>query len=501
MTSLITKIKRDLPLRISLTIVLAMSLLLTVTLLVMLRYSRQSMKEDTMNMASITLDRASSNIDNILLSVEETIGNTYFNMRYDSPDLLQTYVHKIVENNPYVYGCAIAFKPHYFKGHDLFMVYAHRADSTSQDNAQRAIVHEDHFGTKPYTRQIWYTHTMTMNTSVWLNPLKGMKSSGIQPLTAVCAPLPDAEGNSVGVICTFVSTSLLSGIIAAAKPTPNSYCALVDRDGSFIVDPTGGYLSNMKVHHLPGESVQWAVKTMMSGQKGYTTFNIGKRPFYLFYKPFVLAEVPYRSLDDLGWSLGVAFSEEDIFGEYNALFNYVLIIALVGMVFMYLHIRLVIRHRLKPLKKLTEFTEQIAQGHYDTPFPSGHKNKDEIGMLQRHFQKMQRSVSANINELHELTDTIQKRSKELHSAYKQAKKADHMKTVFLHNMTDQMLEPTFAIDKDVSALNHYDKETSNQPVNELVDNIQQNGNTITRILNNLINLSEKEMDQEKGGEA
>ena len=122
-------------------------------------------------------------------------------------------------------------------------------------------------------------------------------------------------------------------------------------------------------------------------------------------------------------------------------------------------------------------------------------------MLQRHFQKMQRSVSANINELHELTDTIQKRSKELHSAYKQAKKADHMKTVFLHNMTDQMLEPTFAIDKDVSALNHYDKETSNQPVNELVANIQQNGNTITRILNNLINLSEKEMDQEKGGEA
>ena len=110
MTSLITKIKRDLPLRISLTIVLAMSLLLTVTLLVMLRYSRQSMKEDTMNMASITLDRASSNIDNILLSVEETIGNTYFNMRYDSPDLLQTYAHKIVENNPYVYGCAIAFK-------------------------------------------------------------------------------------------------------------------------------------------------------------------------------------------------------------------------------------------------------------------------------------------------------------------------------------------------------------------------------------------------------
>jgi methyl-accepting chemotaxis protein len=37
-------------------------------------------------------------------------------------------------------------------------------------------------------------------------------------------------------------------------------------------------------------------------------------------------------------------------------------------------------------------------------------------------------------------------------------------------------------------------------VNQLVEDIQQNGDTITQILNNLINLSEKEEDlEEKGG--
>ena len=90
MSNLYTNIKRDLPLRISLMIVLAMSLLLTVTLLIMLRYSRKAMKEDTMNMATITLDRANNNIDNILLSVEETIGNTYFNMKFDNPERMFT---------------------------------------------------------------------------------------------------------------------------------------------------------------------------------------------------------------------------------------------------------------------------------------------------------------------------------------------------------------------------------------------------------------------------
>jgi methyl-accepting chemotaxis protein len=114
---------------------------------------------------------------------------------------------------------------------------------------------------------------------------------------------------------------------------------------------------------------------------------------------------------------------------------------------------------------------------------------------------MQRSVSTNINELHELTDTIQKRSKELHIAYKQAKKGDRVKTAFLHNMTDQMLNPVFAIQNDVAALNHFDREASAMSVGQLVDDIQQNGTTITLILNNLINLSEKEMSDEKGGEA
>ena len=500
MKLLIAKIKRDLPLRISLMIVFAMALLLTVTLLIMLRYSRQAMKDDALNRANYTLDRVTLRIDNLMLGVEETVGNVYFNMKYDDPERMHVYAQKIVESNPYITGCAIAFKPGFYKDRDLYMAYAHRIDSTHQNYDKAPIEHADTFGTKPYYRQIWFTRTMEKGKALWLNPLAGMRSD-IEPLTAVCAPITGNEGETVGVICAFISTGLLSDIIAAAKPSPHSYCALVDRHGSFIVDPTAGYLTKIKAVELPGESLQNAVKSMMSGQKGYIKFELNTNNFYLFYKPFILAEVPYRSINDLGWSIGIVFSEEDIFGEYNALFNYVLIIAIAGMLFMYLFTRLVIRHRLKPLKQLTHFTERIAQGHYDEPAPTGNRHHDEIGMLQKHFQEMQRTVSANINELHELTDTIQERSKELHEAYQQAKKADHMKTVFLHNMTDQMLDPTFDIEKNVTALSQYHKGTSPQSVRQLVDDIQEKGNTITQILNNLINLSEEEMNQEEGGES
>ena len=196
----------------------------------------------------------------------------------------------------------------------------------------------------------------------------------------------------------------------------------------------------------------------------------------------------------------MAYAEVDIFGAYNRLFNFVMIITFVGIVVMYVHIRLIVRHRLKPLKMLTKQTERIAEGHYDEPIPAS-LHIDEIGVLQDNFQHMQKSVAANMDELNQLTDAIKERSEELQAAYKQAKKADKMKTVFLHNMTNQMVAPAYAIADDVMVLCDYDKSSGGKTIGQLVGSIQQNGTTITQLLNDLINLSEKQMDEEKGGES
>ena len=80
MVKLLAKIKKHLPLRISLMITMALSLLLMVILIITLFYSRKTMKEEALNRASTTLEKVQTNIDNILLSVEESAGNMYFNM-------------------------------------------------------------------------------------------------------------------------------------------------------------------------------------------------------------------------------------------------------------------------------------------------------------------------------------------------------------------------------------------------------------------------------------
>ena len=109
---------------------------------------------------------------------------------------------------------------------------------------------------------------------------------------------------------------------------------------------------------------------------------------------------------------------------------------------------------------------------------------------------MRRAVAEEIAELEDLTKSIQQQGRELKRAYKDAKKADKMKSAFMHNMTDQMVAPAQTIDKDVVSLCDHGKDGGKQDVAQLVNDIQQQGNTITQVLNQVLNLSEEEMRKE-----
>ena len=488
--------RKHLSLRLSLRVASAVCLLLMLTLLVMFFYSRRVMKEDALQRASQTLEGAMVRIDNILLSVEESTGNMYYQLlpHLNNPDTMYAYCRMIVETNPYATGCAIALKPGYYADRDTFMVYYHRTESISDAPADSLIVSVDSFGNIPYTEQAWYKKPMDQNKVMWLNPLEGMDTDE-EPLESYSVPIPGDDGEPIGVISVDVSISLLSGTMANIKHTTDSYCAVLDKDGSFIVHPTGSHLMQPTSLGLPDETLQQLLQQVQSGKSGYVPFNFYGFNSYIFYKPFKKVDVPLRSKDEMGWTMAVAMSKESIFGEYNRLYNYAVIIAFGGLLLMSLACWAILFLRLRPLKMLTEKAQHIAEGHYDDPIPHTW-GRDEIGSLQRNFIRMRRAVAAQISELEQLTATIRQRSKELKKAYKQAKKADRMKTAFLHHMSDQMLPPAQAIDKDVESLCGVDKKVKREEPAKLVENIQKNGNTIAMILNQLLNQSEEDIRKE-----
>ena len=487
-------INKTLSVRLSLIVVSAMAILLMATLTVMLYYSKKALKEEALEKVSQTLEGTVQSIDNILLSVEQTTGNIYFNLmpHLDQPDMMFTYSRQIVEANKYVSGCAIAFRENFYQGRDLFMPYFRRENIGGRDT----IIQVETFANGPYTEQVWYTRPMESARPEWLNPLTGLgNDTGEAPIFTFSLPLYGADGKTAGVVGVDVKLSQLSQIVSATKPSANSYCLLLDSDGTFIVRPSGNKSFLQTAFSLYGDDadVGEAVKAMVSGETGYKPFRLNGIDYYVFFKPFKRAAVPGRSMEKLEWSVGIIYPEDDIFGDYNSLSTYVLAIAVVGLLLLFLCCRVMINRQLKPLLMLTASAQRIAKGKYNELIPDS-RQADEVGRLQDNFQKMQQSLSAYIGELEQLKTTLQQHGEDLNAAYNQAQKADRMKTAFLHNMTNQMLGPAEAIEKDVNAL--CNDKVGNQDISQLSDDIQQKGNTIAELLDNLINISADEKRKE-----
>ena len=446
MTKLTNFIKGRLSVKISLMAVSAMAVLLIASLVVMLLYSRKKVREETLARVTLTLDATVQNIDNILLSVEQATGNVYYSLpsRINNPEALELYRRKLIDSNPYVTDCTIAL-----------------GDTT---------VSESKWAVKPV-------------------------QEGKEPLISFSVPLYNTAGQLAGYVSTDVSIGLLSRIVAQTKPSENSFCVLLDSVGNFIVHPDAEQLIQQSAIEISKANANaelvGAVQAMIAGQTDYRTFRLWGTDFYVYFKPFSRSSVRGRTIGHLGWSAGIIYPERDIFGDYNNLQYYVLVISIIGLLLTFLLSHAVIKSRLKPLLMLTSQAQHIAAGNFSEPIPDS-KHIDEVGRLQDKFQLMQRSLATQIDELESLKNTLYQRCEGLRKAYDQAKKADRMKTSFLHNMTNQMTEPADAIEKDVLQLcSQSDRDTA-----QLVSDVQKKGKAITELLKNLISMSDDEMRKE-----
>ena len=229
-------IYKALSVRLSLMVVCEIALLLLVSLVVMFYFSRQTLKQEAMHNAEHTLEGTVQHIDNVLLSVEQSAGNIYWDVlsHLQEPDRMYTYCRRLIESNRYIGSCTIAFKPGYFSGYKGFLACAHKDSNgviaDERDNQQKVLDNTQ------YTEQEWYTIPMETGHAIWTNPQK-QAIVGNEVVTTFCLPIYDRSGECVGVMAADLSVGLLSRIIRTAKPSDNGYTVLISRNGSFIVHP------------------------------------------------------------------------------------------------------------------------------------------------------------------------------------------------------------------------------------------------------------------------
>lgn len=445
-------IRKTLSFRLSLTVIGALAILLVVALFILFYFSRRALREEAINDAAQSLEATVARIDNILLDVEQATGNVYWKMigHYRQPEKLKAYAQRLVNVNPHIV--------------DAHFHWA--TDSISVD----------------------------LNKVGWSTPLRLKELNG-EPLTSF--RLPIYEGQSViGAFDVSVSLTQLTKIMLESKPSPNSFSILLDKEGKLIVFPDSAFLNKNAfelTEKLDGNSELDAIHAMTSGETGYKHLRMEGRDCYVFYKPFVRAEVPGRAQIDLGWSAGIIYPEGDIFGDYNRLLNTVFIIAIIGLLLLLVSCRLFIHRQLVPLRQLAVSAQRIAGGSYDNPIPDIPK-QDEIGRLNRHFQNMQQSLAMRMGEMQRASNVLKQRGEELQATYEQAQAGDRMKTNFLYNMSDQMMAPVSDITQRVMTISNSANELSEEETNRLVDEIHDRGGMVTALLNQLITDSEKIKD-------
>jgi hypothetical protein len=339
-------------------------LLLAVALGVLAYFSHKALRQEAMRDAEQTLEGTVQDIDNILMSVEQSAGNVYFDLveHLDNPSRMHTYSRKLVESNPNIIGCIIAFKPGYYPGKDLFMAHVHRKSSSADDlsNFEESETFADH----PYTEQLWFTESMKNGRTGWIDPLKGTDTDN-EPMVSFCQPISDKTNQRVGVMAVNVSINLLSKIILAAKPSENGYTVLLAHNGSYIVHPDKEKLTNPTIFSQMEQADDHreleAAESMLAGESGMKEFRRDHRDWCVFYKPFERVEWEGRTTGKSGWSVGVVCPEEDIFGTHNVLIYQVLAIAVAGMLLLFLLWSWILRNRLKPQNGETWNARQLSR--------------------------------------------------------------------------------------------------------------------------------------------
>ncbi len=386
--------------RLSLLIVLFVAIILVASFSFMFGVSKQAIRQEAVNHATEILENTALRVNGILDKVVIAIDNTDWLVcrHLDSPDSMFVYSRRILQNNPILNGCSIAFEPNFFKEHGrYFSAYSYN-DKGNILTIQEGSEHYEYF------YMDWYQLCKLLDRPMWTEPFMDFDSEDLElygfesydMITSYCKPLKDKDGGYIGTISVDLSLSWLSKNISAIKPYPNSYSIMIGRGGTYFVHPDTTKLFYQTIFTETLENPDTAITAlghaMQHGEEGMRQLKVDGEDCFVFYKP----------LSAIGWSVAIVCPESDIFGSFNSVRRAVIVAVIVGLILMFLVCTRIIAKQLRPLKNLATQAGTIANGNFEETLPDDDRN-DEIGQLSHSFSNMQRSLVKYIAELKQTT--------------------------------------------------------------------------------------------------
>ena len=352
----------------SLAIIVTAAVLVEITSGVQYYVAKKGIREEVEHRAESELRAKSLEIRNVMNVVEVAVENMAWavEQRLAQPDSMWAVTQKLLADNEYIVGSAIAFEPYYYprKGRQ-FSPYSFKHDGTTT-SIQLGTDQYD------YHSMEWYTAPMESGRGHWSEPYFD-EGGGEMMMSTYSLPIRNAKGQIVAIFTADVSLDWLSKVVNARHIYPSSYNLLLSRMGQIIVCPQDSLVMNTNIEeataNISDTTTDYINRQMKAGNSGQATVtdNNGETN-YVFFGP----------VDDItGWSMAVVCADKEIYKSLRRTGVNVIIMMIIGMCLL----AFIIWRTARGAHRLQEINAQKASMERDLQVASG----IQMGMLPKEF--------------------------------------------------------------------------------------------------------------------
>ena len=245
----------------------------------------------------------------------------------------------------------------------------------------------------------WYKDLMTGRSYNISNPVIS-KGSG-KTLIVIGAAVKDDSDNIIGDMISAVNISRIQEKINEFKFGENGYSILISDDGTIITHPDELLIMKSKITELDDSDMVNLGKEMLKSDSGDFKFGVGDNKSIAFYKKIPLTN----------WSVASVISERELFAEGRSLVTTLAMVSVIIIIIIAGIIIFMANKFSKPLRKLCDFSSEIAQGNLTCELNIN--RNDEIGQVadtlkntSYELRNMVIDISTSANEVNKLADDV-----------------------------------------------------------------------------------------------
>ena len=297
---------------------------LEATSLIQYYFSRKTIYEEATRHAEGELEATNLKITDVLDKVETTVRNNVWPVRKTlaTPDSLWSLVSRIVDCNPYLYGCAIATVEDYYP--DKGRLYAPYAFRRKDRIATIQLGREDY----EYPEKEWYVKPLELNDGYWSEPYYDT-GGGEMLMTTYSYPITDMKGRVAAVLTADISLDWLTDLVGTLQVYPEAFSALVSRTGTLMVCPAPAFVMQKTVQEVAATmadstTVRDVSLAMLAGEEGNRQVTYKGEKHYVFYAP----------IDRADWSMCIVVPHKEIYGDVQRVGLQVILLQILGILLM-----------------------------------------------------------------------------------------------------------------------------------------------------------------------